>query len=573
MSGAEKRKSILVWGGSFCWIFIVLFVLIYFANLKSIQEEEPEVQVDPEIASLSDVFQQLTLEKPGKFASTQDIVVTSQANGRVSKIYYKEGQQVSWGQPVVALSDTVASYKLQVDAAKNALNRAILTKEQTELTFNQNIEQAKLAYENAQNNFENAKKSTELSTKNAELAVSSTDSSIDTLKNNFSVAKKWGVNYLDTVIDSADKLLWVSQYYKDNLDSWIDVYLWAKDASLKERAKQELRSLYTTRDQIKELSDIPVDVDELWSSVSKLDDAIKTASNFAGMMVDVMRSSISSVWTLSQAEIDGYIAKFQGLQAQSASILTTYKWQVDAQINNSWTIAQEQANIGLESALIQKQNTLFQTEIALKNAKLTLDNLEDNKKIQLDLLSNAIVDAKINYERMLTTYNKLSVRSPVSGVIGEILVSEGQEVWAGTQIFKVSWTQKQQIEVFITADEYQYLQDDKPVEVVYQNEVLTGMIDAISTVADRTNLFKATIQLSTEVDLLWDVAKVKFPIKIQENTLLPLDQVKILNNNQWEIKVWNWKEIENRDIEIKKVWGSFVELKEALPWNLQLIMN
>ena len=573
MSGAEKRKSILVWGGAFCWIFIVLFALIYFANLKSIQEEEPEVQVDPEIASLSDVFQQLILEKPGKFASTQDIVVTSQANGRVSKIYYKEGQQVSWGQPVVALSDTVASYKLQVDAAKNALNRAILTKEQTELTFNQNIEQAKLAYENAQNNFENAKKSTELSTKNAELAVSSTDSTIDTLKNNFSAAKKWSVNYLDTVIDSADKLLWVSQYYKDNLDSWIDIYLWAKDSGLKEKAKQELRNLYTIRDEVKELSDIPADIEELWSSVNKLDDAIKTASNFAGIMVDVMRSSISSVWTLSQAEIDGYIAKFQWLQAQSASILTTYKWQVDAQINNSGTIAQEQANIGLENALIQKQNTLFQTEIALKNAKLTLDNLEDNKKIQLDLLSNAIVDAKINYERMLTTYNKLSVRSPVSGVIGEILVSEGQEVWAGTQIFKVSWTQKQQIEVFITADEYQYLQDDKPVEVVYQNEVLTGMIDAISTVADRTNLFKATIQLSTEVDLLWDVAKVKFPIKIQENTLLPLDQVKILNDNQWEIKVWNWKEIENREIEIKKVWGSFVELKEALPWNLQLIMN
>ncbi|MBQ9553511.1 HlyD family efflux transporter periplasmic adaptor subunit [bacterium] len=69
-------------------------------------------------------------------------------------------------------------------------------------------------------------------------------------------------------------------------------------------------------------------------------------------------------------------------------------------------------------------------------------------------------------------------------------------------MFKVSGTKKQQIEVYITADEYQYLQDDKPVEVVYQDQSLTGTIDAISTVADKTNLFKATIQLDTDVSLL-----------------------------------------------------------------------
>jgi nitrogen regulatory protein PII len=118
-------------------------------------------------------------------------------------------------------------------------------------------------------------------------------------------------------------------------------------------------------------------------------------------------------------------------------------------------------------------------------------------------------------------------------VIGEILVSEWQDVWAWTQIFKVSGTKKQQIEVYITSDEYQYLQDDKPVEVVYQDKILTWNIDAISTVADKTNLFKATIQMDTDISLLWDIAKVRFPIKIQENTLLPLDQVKILNDNEW----------------------------------------
>jgi outer membrane protein TolC len=75
------------------------------------------------------------------------------------------------------------------------------------LQINQQIEQAQLAYENAQNTFETAKRSTELSAKNAEINVSSADVGIDTLKNNFSAAKKVTINYLDTVIDTADKLL------------------------------------------------------------------------------------------------------------------------------------------------------------------------------------------------------------------------------------------------------------------------------------------------------------------------------------------------------------------------------
>ena len=140
-------------------------------------------------------------------------------------------------------------------------------------------------------------------------------------------------------------------------------------------------------------------------------------------------------------------------------------------------------------------------------------------------------------------------------------------------MFKVSGTREQQIEVYITADEYQYIQNDKPVEVVYQDAVYTWTVDSISTVADRTNLFKAVIQLDTDVSLLWDIAKVKFPIKIEENTILPLDLVKILNDNQWEVKVWEWWETKWRTVDIKRVWWNFVELKEALPWSLKLVIG
>jgi hypothetical protein len=72
---------------------------------------------------------------------------------------------------------------------------------------------------------------------------------------------------------------------------------------------------------------------------------------------------------------------------------------------------------------------------------------------------------------------------------------------------------------------------------------------------------------------LWDIAKVKFPIKLEENTILPLDLVKILNDNQWEVKVWEWWETKWRTVDIKRVWWNFVELKEALPWSLKLVIG
>ena len=573
-----RKQSLGLWALSFAIVFAILFWLIYASSLSTQIETETYDAGDPEIATLSDFSHNLMIEKPGKFASSQDIVVTSQANWKVSQIYFKEGQEVKWWQPVIALSDTIASYKLQVDNAKNSLDRAILTKQQTELTINQQIESSKNAYENAQKAFELAKKSSEISVKQVRNSVSTADSSVDTLRNSFLALKKSTLNYMDTVIDTSDAILWVSKYYEDNLDKWIEVYVGAKDSTKKEQAKQQLRDLYTARDEIKALDDIPADINTLKNSVLKLDSAAEQISKFWGTMVEVMRNSIASDGSLSQATIDKYISTFQWFEATSAWgtnlrwTITSFKSQVDAQISWSWTLAQENANLTLEDTINKTENALFQAEIGLKNAKIAYDTVLENKSVQLAILDNAIVAAKIGYESALTQYNKLSVRSPVTWIIWDILIAEGQEVWAGTQMFKVSGVKKQQIEVYITADEYQYIQSDKPVEVIYQNNNLTWSIDSISTVADRTNLFKATIQLDSDVSLLWDIAKVKFPIKVSENTILPLDLVKILNDNQWEVKIWSWNNTEWLTIDIKKVWWNFVELKEALPETTKLVV-
>lgn len=564
-------------GGGFLTVFLVLFALLVFSEKKAIQEASTQTGAIPQTKTLADVTHQLMLEKPGKIVSTQDILVTAQANGKVAKILAKAGDSVKGGQPIVQLADTVASYKLQVERAKNGLDRALLMKEQTELTLNQQLQQSENAYKTAQQAFEHAKKMSETAIKQAGLGLTTAESQFDALKNSFQMQKIALLNVLDAVVESADALLGVTDYYEEQLKGK-EIYLGAKDQTQKNLAKESLRALYTTREELKKLSDIPQDASMLMTGTNLLNSSYEKMISFAGLMVEVLRNSIASQGTLGEAEINKHIQTFQTFQSgvgvqQARSAFVAYFNQVNAQLNGTSTLNQENAELSYQNTLANTENSLFQAEIALKNARINYETLLANKELQLDLLGNAIVDAKIAYESALIQYNKLEVRSPVSGVIGDIMVSEGQEIGMGTQIFKVSGTKKQQIEVYLSADEYQYLQDKELVQVSYQDQLLTGLIDAVSTVADKTNLFKATIQLSADIPLLGDVAKVSFPIKISESAILPLEQVKILNDNEGEISILRSGKVEAFPVKIKRVWGSFVELKEALPADLELVLK
>jgi multidrug resistance efflux pump len=97
-------------------------------------------------------------------------------------------------------------------------------------------------------------------------------------------------------------------------------------------------------------------------------------------------------------------------------------------LNNSGTISQESADITLKNAALSAKNNLFQAETAVKNAETAYNTVTENKDIQLQLLSNAISDARLAYERALTQYNRLQISSPIDGVIEQIMVTEGQEI-------------------------------------------------------------------------------------------------------------------------------------------------
>ena len=548
--------------------FFWVFGLVLFLNSKAEQPQE-KTEFTIQTTTIDKIDSSISLEKPGTILSSQDITVAAQANGKVSRIAFKEGNQVKGWDQIVYLSDTVASYELQVQRAKNNLDRALLTREQTENSLKQQLDQAENSYKTALQSFESAQVSAENAVKQANMGVTSADDQISALRKQFQPQKLALLSLLNSVIESSDKWLGVTTYY-DYLKTGFEIYIWAKDQSQKNQTEQSLRDLYTLKESITKLPSSPKTDEELKNAVHQIDAAYTQIEDFAGMMIQLMRNSIPSAGTLDQATIDATIRNFESIQAGQALIgskvnFISYLNQVDAQLSGSGTLAQDSAKITYEDALARSKNTLFTSEIAVKNAKVNYETLLANNPVQLRLLDNAIVDAKIAYETALTQYNKLVVRTPVSGIIGEILVSEGQDVAAGNPVFKVSGLKKHQIEVHVTANEYKYLQQDKPVSVTYQRQNLTGAISAISTVADKTNLFKVTIELDSDLELVGDVAKVNFPILFTPHTLLPLGRVKILEDNLAAVPVMSGGALADKLVKIKTIWGNFIELEEPFP--------
>lgn len=565
---SDKSKNILKYVMIFLLCFFWVFGLALFLNSKAEQPQE-KTKFTIQTTTIDQIDSSISLEKPGTILSSQDITVAAQANGKVSRIAFKEGNHVKGWDQIVYLSDTVASYELQVQRAKNNLDRALLTREQTENSLKQQLDQAENSYKTALQSFEAAQVSAENAVKQANMGVTSADDQISALRKQFQPQKLALLSLLNSVIESSDKWLWVTTYY-DDLKTGFEIYIWAKDQNQKNQTEQALRDLYTLKESITKLPSSPKTDEELKNAVHQIDAAYTQIESFAGMMIQLMRNSIPSAGTLEQATIDATIRNFESIQAGQALIgskasFISYLNQVDAQLSGSGTLAQDSAKIAYEDALARSKNTLFTSEIAVKNAKVNYETLLANNPVQLRLLDNAIVDAKIAYETALTQYNKLVVRTPVSGIIGEILVSEGQDVAVGNPVFKVSGLKKHQIEVHVTANEYRYLQQDKPVSVTYQGQSLTGAISAISTVADKTNLFKVTIELDSDLELVGDVAKVNFPILFTPHTLLPLERVKILEDNLAAVPVMSGGALTEKLVKIKTIWGNFIELEEPFP--------
>lgn len=195
-------------------------------------------------------------------------------------------------------------------------------KEQTELTLDQQLQQAENAYKTAQQSFEYAQKISETAIKQAGLGLTTAESQFDALKNTFQMQKIALLNILDSVVESADSLLGVTEYYENQINYrnnsqgkvW-ERYLGANDVSQREMAKKELKLLYSLSDAINKLDDIPQTGNQLLESVQLLDSGYQNILSFSILMVKVLKSSDPLEDGIGESVINRHIQTFQTFQS------------------------------------------------------------------------------------------------------------------------------------------------------------------------------------------------------------------------------------------------------------------
>jgi hypothetical protein len=94
-----------------------------------------------------------------------------------------------------------------VQRAKNNLDRALLTREQTENSLKQQLDQAENSYKTALQSFEATQVSAENAVKQANMEVNSADDQISALRKQFQPQKLALLSLLNSVIESSDKWL------------------------------------------------------------------------------------------------------------------------------------------------------------------------------------------------------------------------------------------------------------------------------------------------------------------------------------------------------------------------------
>lgn len=577
-----------------------------------------------EVKKMWDLSQWAFLEKTWKISSTQEIKLASQASGRIAYIWVKEGDKVKSWQVILALKDNIVSYGLNLERAQNTLEKVQINYDSTQINLDKQIFDSEINLERLQNNLEALKKNTELDIQNAEdtiqdvnywnldsqsaLQLQKIDNSITKAELDFQnkinadteTIEGFKTNlrnsynslqiFLDDTIEFGDKLFWVTNKYDDDAKKY-ESYLWWKDKNQKQTTEDNLRSLIQYRDGIFKKADFSDLSDEkILSLLNILNEWYELEKTYLNSFERTLTNSISSIWILSETEINAYVSTINAYQSQfqvnnasflsfnnsASTFLRTYKASQESiakQIDllrqdrdiqkKTFESSQDKSQIGLDKITTSTSDAIKTFELQIKSARETLENAKKTKEVSLRALQNSINEAQIAYDSASKEYAKLTITAPIDGVIGDIFVDVWQDLAPWTPVVSILWNKKSEVEIAFKSDELSFISVWNKVNFDLSGREMTGSIYSITKVTDNSFNYKANVIFDTQLDTIGWVVSVKIPIK-SSFSLLPLESVKIIGNNKWIISLYKDSKIQKQEIIFWKIYWNLVEYKKNI---------
>lgn len=566
------------------------------------------------------------IKKNWKINSTQNITLSSNSAWRVSQILVNEWTNVKAWQLLATLEDNIWSYWINLSRAQNSLERARINYTSTELNLDKAIFDSELNLNKLKDNLVALEKDKQEALKQVAIQLEdsnyqSTDSksSLEVEKLNNTIKKleldystKWiadekTINWfiqslkkdhssllltINDVIEFSDVILWVTPENKDKNDKFED-FLWAKDKNQKNITESNLRDLIIFKSSKFTPMNLNSDSEEVFlDNLEIIEEGYDKTMELLSNLEKTLNNSVESVWTLWATEIWTYVWNINVYQStlqgnyswfvassnNSKSFIKTYLLnyqsllkqidllKIDKEIlEKSLSTGNLSAEINYQKTLISYNDRIVSLESQVKMAEKWLENANSSKSITLRSLNNAISEAQIWLRSSQKEYSKLSVLSPITWVVWEVLIDIWEEVWVGKQLFSVVNKNIPKVKISFDKSELSDLSLWDKAFTILDSKTLTWTLVSLSSIADENLKYTWVVVFDTKADLIWNIIEVTFKLET-DKTLVPLNIVSIWNiSTSWTLRRYNLADkIDSFDVTLWDVFWKKIEILDLL---------
>jgi multidrug resistance efflux pump len=552
------------------------------------------------------------IKKTWKIKSNQDILLVSKASGRVQSISTNFWANVYVWNNLINLDDNVSNYGLNLEKNNLSIENSKLNYEQNKISLDKQVSDSKIALSRQEQDYEILKERLKEDISLAKINLDNSLSSNNSLKSFTSKAELDYNNLLNSnlekiksfeessrndylviknilvdIIDFSDWILGVTTLNKNRNDSF-EKYLWVKDTRLLRNTKNDLLELiYLKKDKFDPVEGDDLDISNLDTFFNIWAESYPEAIAFLNNLEKVLDNSIENI-SFSRTSIDSYksqintyqstlqskYSSFLSFKSSAREFLNTYKSSEEV-LKRSLELSASSAKVNYNKILLDSKKSLNNSSLSLQVANLNLENAIKTRVVRLKQFKNSIEVAKNSKSLAAKEYSKLFIYSPIRWVVSDILIDVWQDVSPWTPLIKISGVGKNEIEVWFSFSEIDFIKPAMDVRVDYLWNSLTWYVSSLSKVADENLNYKAIININGKINISWNIVDVFIPINLDKK-LIPLGNLKVKQGKLWEISVLGpystselWEEIPTIE-KIEVIFWKFYWENVEIVWCVDL---
>lgn len=585
----------------------ILFLILSPLFLSACAPKADIVAVEPEKTPfMIDIFTvwegQLfsTVEKSGRITAKSSLTLSSRGVGEIWSIAVKEWSAVKAGAIIARLKDTLTNYDLQLAQAENTLKIQNASRETTRINLDQGVQNNRIAYERAQQTYDSLKNRTTLQ---YDLTVSGNKKTLDTYNENFRGYITELEKSMTQLLYEGDKILGITTVFQYSNDSW-ESYLGARIGNIKVEADNKWNALYSMRGELRARI-------EKWTEINRENPDADIAliawwyndlRSFVDTMLYMLQNNVIG-GGLPQVLQDGWMLSWNGYRSQvgwaeagynawKSQTVTFFKNYKDTETATKLAIAildrpltadevnllnsNPELKITYENTRIDLQERTKNAELTLEQSKLSYASAQSLKDSTLTQLAGSIDSAAISLELARRNAENLVVRAPVAGTISKVLANVWQSVATGNPIVEFT-SNEPEIAIDIEPNLARTLSITDTVDIDVDWQKYIGTIVALSSVSGKNLLSSLRISVSDGTKLIGKTATILFtpksPIDGEAVVSVPLEAVRIIAENEWEIRYYSGGIIERKSISISALRSGLIETRDVIDPTLQIIVT